>query len=369
MNNSPPEMKSDEFMDNAYEQINRDISKLLFEMEKEKQKGIDNKDDFCQKFFDDDEQDKNIIYNNQMNNISFHNSNNNLIDIKMNNNDNYYSNNNFLMDNYSNNNNLLFNNQALRNNNTINTNNIFNNNKIIIPNNNNQINIPNNNSPYYNFNIINNNNNNINSNDDKNKLLLNQAITERGSTGLFNIDTSDNVININNIIKNKDKRTTVIIRNIPNRYTISLLLIELSTNFANKFDIIYLPQDKVNDCNLGYGFINFINPLHLILFYEEFMGKKWNFSNSQKRCFLAYSNYQGKKDLINYMLKKIGGKKFNNHKIMNEKIRKCFYINNNNINAPLEIPIKYQIKFENYHPFSIYYKKSDKILIVETFKK
>ena len=54
---------------------------------------------------------------------------------------------------------------------------------------------------------------------------------------------------------------------------------------------------------------------------------------------------------------------------MNEKIRKCFYINNNNINAPLEIPIKYQIKFENYHPFSIYYKKSDKILIVETFKK
>ena len=51
MNNSPPEMKSDEFMDNAYEQINRDISKLLFEMEKEKQKGIDNKDDFCQKIF------------------------------------------------------------------------------------------------------------------------------------------------------------------------------------------------------------------------------------------------------------------------------------------------------------------------------
>ena len=74
--------------------------------------------------------DKDIIYNNQMNNISFHNSNNNLIDIKMNNNDNYYSNNNFLRDNYSNNNNLLFNNQALRNNNTINTNNIFNNNKM-----------------------------------------------------------------------------------------------------------------------------------------------------------------------------------------------------------------------------------------------
>ena len=182
-------------------------------------------------------------------------------------------------------------------------------------------------------------------------------ITERGVPGLYNKDISDNIINISKIIKNKDKRTTLIIRNIPNKYTIQLLLIELSTNFNNKFDVIYLPQDKVNDCNLGYGFINFINPLHLILFYEEFMGKKWYFFNSQKRCFLAYSNYQGKNELINYMFKRLGIKSFNNNNIVNEKIKKSFYINNiKNMKVPVEIPIKYQIKFENYHPFR-YYKK------------
>ena len=379
-NNSPTEIP-DDFMDNAYEQISSDISKLLSEMEKEKEKGINNKDDLSQKFFGEDEQDKSIKYNNQMSNISIPNNNNNAIDIKMNNN-NYYSNNNLMMENYSNNllrndfsNNLLMNNQAIRNNNSINTINNFDNNySIINQNENNQINFFNNNSPpIYNFNIINNDNKNDNSiynnNNDKNKLFLNQAITERGSTGLFNIDTSDNVININNIIKNKDKRTTLIIRNIPNRYTISLLLIELSTNFANKFDVLYLPQDKVNDCNLGYGFINFINPLHLILFYDEFMGKKWNFSNSQKRCYIAYSNSQGKNELINYMLKRLGLKKYQKNKL-NEKIKSSFYLNDNiNVKVPLEIPIKYKIKFESSHPNSLYFKKNDKIFIVETFEK
>ena len=343
MNNSQNEIESEGFMENAYEQINKDISKLLNEMRKEKQKGAGKDDNLELNFFKDEDKANSIIYNNSINNKLIHNINNNFIDIKMNN---YYYNNSLMSKQMKKNDNIL-----------------TANNKIIKPFNNYPINIVNNNSSIYNINI------NNKSNNENDKSYINQIVDEIGISGINNQEISDNTININNIIKNKDKRTTLIIKNIPNKYTIQLLLIELSTNFANKFDIIYLPQDKINNCNLGYGFINFVNPLHLILFYEEFMGKKWNYSNSQKRCFLAYSNYQGKKDLINYMLKKIGGKKFNNHKIMNEKIRKCFYINNNNINAPLEIPIKYQIKFENYHPFSIYYKKSDKILIVETFKK
>ena len=175
---------------------------------------------------------------------------------------------------------------------------------------------------------------------------------------------------MDNIIKNIDKRTTLIIRNIPNKYTIPLLLIELNENFKNKFDTIYLPQDKIRDTNLGFGFINFINPFHLIPFYEEFMGKKWNFYNSQKRCFLAYSNYQGKNDLINYILKKLGIKDFYQNNILNEKLRKSIYINDiKNIKVPIEIPIKYQIEFLNYNPFSLCYRKDDKVFVVEKFKK
>lgn len=322
-NNTQNENKFEEFMDDTYEQINKDISKILSEMEKEKQNQnqiqINNKDNFNfnKKLFDaknDFEKNQNI--NKIDNNKIMPNINMNFIDIKAFN---------------QNNNNTLNKNQLMRNISMSNANN----NKI-----------PNNNP------------------------FLNQTISERILPGQYNIDNPYNIINLDNIIKNIDKRTTLIIRNIPNKYTIPLLLIELNENFKNKFDTIYLPQDKIRDTNLGFGFINFINPFHLILFYEEFMGKKWNFYNSQKRCFLAYSNYQGKNDLINYILKKLGIKDFYQNNILNEKLRKSIYINDiKNIKVPIEIPIKYQIKFLNYNPFSLCYRKDDKVFVVEKFKK
>ena len=280
----PDEIKNDEFMDNAYEQITKDITKVLLEMQKEKQNLIKNNDNFNQKFFDD---------NREPNNKLIPNINRNFTCLKMNNN----YNSDFCINNQL----LIYNNEITNNDNKY------------------PINIYNNNSSFYKINIILNNNNN--------NCFSNQSITERANPELYNKDIPDNIININNIINNKDKRTTLIIKNIPNKYTIPLLLIELNHNFANKFDVIYLPQDKINDCNLGYGFINFINPIHLILFYEEFMGKKWNFFKSQKRCFLAYSNYQGKNELINYIIKKLGIKRFDNRKL-SEKLKKSFYINN-----------------------------------------
>ena len=337
-NNTQKQTKFEEFMDDTYEQINKDISKILFEMEKEKknQNQINNKDNFNfnQKLFDY----KNNIYNNLNTNKINNNKlmptiNRNFIDLKTSNNNNSF------------NKNPLLRNIATSNNK--------------IPNNNYPINILINNLPFYNINIFNNNN-----------PFLNQTISERSLTGQYNIDNPYNIINLDNIIKNIDKRTTLIIRNIPNKYTIPLLLIELNEDFRGKFDTIYLPQDKIRDSNLGFGFINFINPFHLILFYEKFMGKKWNFFNSQKKCFLAYSNYQGKNDLVNYILKKLGIKDFYQNNILNEKLRKSIYINDvKNIKVPIEIPIKYQIKFLNYNPFSLYYQKDDKVFIVEKFKK
>ena len=55
MNNSQSEIKSDKFMDNAYEQINKDISNILSELRQEEQK--DNKDNLNNKFFDNNNDD------------------------------------------------------------------------------------------------------------------------------------------------------------------------------------------------------------------------------------------------------------------------------------------------------------------------
>ena len=344
-NNSQNENKFEEFIDKAYEEINKDISKVLLEMRNQKQNRINNDDNFEQNFFRNEN--KKALLNDNINLTP--NINNCFIKSQMNNN---CIQNNLLMKNQLINHN---NNEVIKSNNNIS--------------NNYPVNILINNSPFYNINIINNN-------DDENidnKSIPYRSYLERRGLGLFNKEAPDNIIKIGNILKYKDKRTTLIIRNIPNKYNIALLLIELNEKFKNKFDMIFLPQDKIKDSNLGFGFINFLNPLNLILFYDEFTGKKWNYFNSPKRCFLAYSNFQGKNELINYVLKKLGIKNFNNinnNKILNEKIKKSLYINNiKNIKVPVEIPLKYQIKFENYHPYSSYYKKDDKVLIVEPFKK
>ena len=101
----------------------------------------------------------------------------------------------------------------------------------------------------------------------------------------------------------KDLRTTLMIKNIPNKYTISSFLEEINTYFKNTYDIFYLPIDYVNKCNLGFAFINFVEPFHIILFHELYSGKKWKKFNSNKICELLYAKFQGKKELIGHFEK------------------------------------------------------------------
>ena len=107
-----------------------------------------------------------------------------------------------------------------------------------------------------------------------------------------------NIINLIEVLQGKDLRTTLMIKNIPNKYTISTFLEEINGNFKDTYDIFYLPIDYINKCNLGFAFINFVEPLHIIYFYELYTGKKWKKFNSDKICELLYAKFQGKKELI-----------------------------------------------------------------------
>jgi hypothetical protein len=308
----------------------------------------------------------NQFMRNNINDMNMNMNNNNIINMmQMNNNRNllnYNLNKNSMnqLNNFQLNQNPNFNFQMINNN--MNNNINFQNQKT-----NNFINNP----SLYNINIIN-YNNSMNRNDvfkkerkNNSALLSYPIISDRGVPGLYNLDSPKNIINIENILRNRDKRTTLIIRNIPNKYTIALLIKELNINFENKFDIVYLPQDYINNSNLGFGFINFVNPFHLVLFYEEFINKKWNFFNSKKRCNLAYSKYQGKNELIKYILTKLGISNLDNN---SENIKKSFYIDNNkNLRAPIEIPINYYTYFLSFHRFAICHVKDSKVFIVDKY--
>lgn len=79
-----------------------------------------------------------------------------------------------------------------------------------------------------------------------------------------------------------------------------MLLNKINQNHKEKYDFFYLPIDfKVtlniqfliilqNKCNVGYAFINFVNPIFILKFFEELNGKRWECFNSEKVCEITY---------------------------------------------------------------------------------
>ena len=149
-----------------------------------------------------------------------------------------------------------------------------------------------------NQNIKNNQKKKNNENCKENKNYNTNSNRKKNSSTKLDLNLNKNIINLMEIFLLKDKRTTIMIKNIPNKYTISSFLAEINANFKYTYDIFYLPIDYVNKCNLGFAFINFVEPFHIILFYELYRGKKWKKFNSDKICELLYAKFQGKKELI-----------------------------------------------------------------------
>ncbi|KAF9618977.1 hypothetical protein IFM89_002972 [Coptis chinensis] len=123
-------------------------------------------------------------------------------------------------------------------------------------------------------------------------------------------------LDIDRILRGDDLRTTLMIKNIPNKYTSKMLLAAIDERHRGTYDFIYLPIDfkasKFNKCNVGYAFINMIDPHQIIPFYQAFNGKKWEKFNSEKVASLAYARIQGKSALVAH---------FQNSSLMNEDKR------------------------------------------------
>jgi hypothetical protein len=77
-----------------------------------------------------------------------------------------------------------------------------------------------------------------------------------------------------------------------------MLLEEVNAHHIGSYDFFYLPIDFKNHCNVGYCFINFIDPQYIIAFVNDFNGKKWKNFNSEKICAVSFARIQGKQAMI-----------------------------------------------------------------------
>lgn len=93
-----------------------------------------------------------------------------------------------------------------------------------------------------------------------------------------------------------------------------MLANEMTESFDGKFDFLYLPLDFENKCNLGYAFINFVDPLHILMLSWLYEGKRWKVFNSLKECKLSFAKIQGKSELTAHLEKSCIMSKLENSK-------------------------------------------------------
>mmetsp|Transcript_9655 Transcript_9655/g.14368 ORF Transcript_9655/g.14368 Transcript_9655/m.14368 type:complete len:894 (+) Transcript_9655:218-2899(+) len=107
-------------------------------------------------------------------------------------------------------------------------------------------------------------------------------------------------LNLQAIQSGQDKRTSLMVRNIPNKYTQQMMLNELRENGydSQKIDFFYLPIDFKNKCNRGYAFVNFVDYVDIVPFWEHYHGRHWRMFNSDKICDITYARIQGKAAML-----------------------------------------------------------------------
>ena len=52
-----------------------------------------------------------------------------------------------------------------------------------------------------------------------------------------------------------------------------MLLERIDEKHEHRYDFFYLPIDLKNSCNVGYAFINMIDPLFVVTLYEDLNGR------------------------------------------------------------------------------------------------
>ncbi|KAM2125413.1 hypothetical protein ACFX1Q_015895 [Malus domestica] len=185
--------------------------------------------------------------------------------------------------------------------------------------------------------------------DSQNERGVRNLSHRRNEANSNNADKRQYELDVERILRGEDRRTTLMIKNIPNKYTSKMLLAAIDEQCRGIYDFLYLPIDFKNKCNVGYAFINMIDPHQIVPFYKAFNGKKWEKFNSEKVASLAYARIQGKAALIAH---------FQNSSLMNED-KRCrpilFHTEGPNAGDPEPFPMGTNIRSRPGRPRTVGY--------------
>lgn len=129
------------------------------------------------------------------------------------------------------------------------------------------------------------------------------------ASGPEDIHNQPQMVILRHIIQGIDCRTTVMVRNIPNKLDAVGLKIWLDHTSFGLYDFSYLRVDFSNNCNVGYAFVNFVKPEHIVDFVQQRVSKPWGLYGSEKTCEISYATVQGQDCLV---------EKFRNSSVMRE---------------------------------------------------
>ncbi|KAI8180266.1 hypothetical protein K4K51_002826 [Colletotrichum sp. SAR 10_75] len=106
----------------------------------------------------------------------------------------------------------------------------------------------------------------------------------------YNVTSHHNHVDVNRIREGMDVRTTIMLRNIPNKVDQAMLKRIVDESSWGKYDFMYLRIDFANDCNVGYAFINFVDPLDIVDFVNTRGNQRWNCFKSDKVAEISYAS-------------------------------------------------------------------------------
>ena len=167
-------------------------------------------------------------------------------------------------------------------------------------------------------------------------------------------------IDLTNIITGEEKRTMIEINKIPKKYNIKTFKEELNNKgFKGKYDYIFLEtidrynNDSNNNSNYKKVYINFSEPLHIIIFYYLYQKKYFNFKGNIND--MQYSDHIRKRDIC---LEFNNNLKNSNNNIIKKSISEI---------SKIEIPKEYFDFYKKVNPNDVCICLKDSYFGIDTF--